>query len=92
MNKPQIDEVDYLLDKVIKGCEMKFFHTFKYRCVYDINVTNITNNEKVILIISHEYIEFKTKHYGVNKKVNKKKNSKFKIDEMFKITIKIYSN
>ena len=31
--KPEIDETDYLLDKVIKDCKKKLFHTFKYRCV-----------------------------------------------------------
>ena len=29
--KPEIDEVDFLLDKVIKDCKKKFFHTFKYK-------------------------------------------------------------
>ena len=58
--KPEIDEVDYLFDKVIKDFRMKFFHTFKYRFVYDINLTKITNFEGVILNISHDCLEFKT--------------------------------
>ena len=58
-NKPEIDEVDYGLDKVIKNCMRKFFHTFKYRYVYDIKFTNI-NNEKVFLNISQDCLEFKS--------------------------------
>ena len=27
--KPEIDEVDYLLDKVIKDCKRKYFRTYK---------------------------------------------------------------
>ena len=45
--KPEIDEVDYLIDKVIKDCKKEFFHTFKYRCGYDIKLTNLTK-EKLI--------------------------------------------
>ena len=48
-NKQQIDEVNYPLDKVIEGCRKKYFHTYKYRCVYDIKFPNVTNNERVIL-------------------------------------------
>ena len=63
-----MDEVDYLLGKVNKICKKKFFHTFKYRCVYDIKITNITNNEKVILNISHDCLEFNSEYYGLNEK------------------------
>ena len=27
----------------------KYFHTFKYVCIYDIKLTNITNNESMIM-------------------------------------------
>ena len=46
-SKPRNDELDYLLDKEIKDCRKNFEHTFKYRCVYDIEFTNITIEEKV---------------------------------------------
>ena len=83
--KPEIDELDYLLDKVIKDCKKKFFHTFQNTCVYDIKFTNITNNEKVILNISHACLEFKTEHNGLNKKVKKAKFKKFNFDEILKL-------
>ena len=59
-NKPEVDEVEYLLDKVNKDCKKKFFHTFKYRCVYVIKLTNIVNNEKGLLNIGHDCLEFKS--------------------------------
>ena len=61
--KPEIDKVDYLLDKVIKDSEKKLFHTFKYRCVSDIKITNITKNEKVILNFNHNCLELKSEYY-----------------------------
>ena len=66
--KPEIDEIAYLLVKVLKDCKKKFFHTYIYRCVYDNNFTNKTNNEKVILNISHDCLEIKSEYYELNKK------------------------
>ena len=62
---PENDEVDYLPDKVIEDC--KKIHTFKYRCVYNFEFTNITNNVKDILNIGHDCLEFKPKDNGLNK-------------------------
>ena len=33
--------------------EKNYFHTHEYRLVYDINFTNISNNEEVNLIVTH---------------------------------------
>ena len=38
-DKKDIHEIDYLLDDVIKDCRRKYFHTFEYKLVYDINFT-----------------------------------------------------
>ena len=76
-NKPQIDEVDYLLDKVVKDSRMKSFHTIKHRCVYKIEFASITNNAKVILKISHDRLEFKSEYYGLNKKIKKQEKMVF---------------
>ena len=66
--KPEVDVVDYLLDKIIKECKNKFFHLFIYRYVYDIKFTNIIIIEKVILITSHDCLQFKSEHYGLSEK------------------------
>ena len=60
--EPEIDEVDYLLDKVVKECRRKCFQSFKYRCVYDFKFTNTTNNERNILNISHDCLEYKSEY------------------------------
>ena len=62
--EPETDELYYLLDKVSKDFRSKFFHTFNYRCVYDIKFTNITNNERDILNSGHDCFEFRKKCYG----------------------------
>ena len=67
--KPEIDEVDYLLVKVKKVCRKKFFHPFKHRCVYDNKFANITNDEKVNLSKINDCLKFKSKYYGLNKKI-----------------------
>ena len=40
-NKSEIDETEYILDKVNKVFGDKYFHTSDNRCVYDITITNI---------------------------------------------------
>ena len=47
-NNPDIDEVDFLLDKVNKNCRRKHFHSFEYRRVWDLIFTDLTNKEEVI--------------------------------------------
>ena len=68
-DKKDIHEIEYLLDDVIKDCRRNYFHTFEYKPVYDINFTNISNNEEVNLIITHKSKEFKSEFYGLNKKL-----------------------
>ena len=64
--QPEIDEVDYLFDKVNKDCK-KIFYTFIYRCVYDFKFTNKTINDKVILNIFHDCLESESNYYGFQK-------------------------
>ena len=45
---------------------MKFFHTFEYRCEYDINFEIVAKNEQVNLPITHGYKCFKSEFYGLN--------------------------
>ena len=39
--KPEIVEVDYILDNVIKDCRDNCLQKFENRCVYNIELTNI---------------------------------------------------
>ena len=46
-HNPDIHKIEYIFDNSIWDCHKKYFHTFEYRCVYDIELTNIGNNEIV---------------------------------------------
>ena len=62
--------MNYILDDSFKDRRKKHFHSFEYRCVYDIIFTKTGNNEEVILRITFENMKFKSQFYGVNKKLN----------------------
>ena len=47
-----IQKIDSLIDDSIRDCHHKYFHTFDHICEYDLNFTNITNNEIVNFTIS----------------------------------------
>ena len=44
-DNPLFYKKDSLLDKCIRDCNNKFYHTFDHICVYDIDLTNIINDE-----------------------------------------------
>ena len=66
-DKPDIHEIDYLLDDKIKDCRDKYFHTFEHRHVYDINFTKNSNNEEINFTINQRSMDFKTEFYGLKK-------------------------
>ena len=51
-DNPLITEIDSIIDKLFKDCSNNYFHNFKYRCIYDIKLKNINNNEIINLTIS----------------------------------------
>ena len=53
-NTPFITRIHSILDECYRGCHNKHFHTIKYVCIYDIKLTNITNNEVIKTTISDE--------------------------------------
>ena len=67
-NKPDFDEIEFLLYDIIKDCRNMFFHTFDYRLVCDIIFTNSSNNEEVNFTITHKSMEFETDFYVLKKK------------------------
>ena len=46
-DNPLIQKIDSLIDNSIRDCHNKYFHTFDHICEYDIQLTNIPNNESV---------------------------------------------
>ena len=69
--KPKYDEVDYILDDIIKDCRDKFFHKLENICTYDIKFLSFANNEEVILAITNLFFCFKTEFYGLNEIIKK---------------------
>ena len=85
---PLIQKIDSLIDISIRDCHKKYFHKFKYRLVYDINFTNITNNETVNFTISDKIMG----SYELNKKLALDRKRGYIFNQINKLTIKIYSN
>ena len=51
-DKPIITEIDYIIDKCFRDCHISYFHNFKFECIYDKKLINITNNERFNLTMS----------------------------------------
>ena len=87
-DNPLITKIDSIIDDCYRDCHNKYFHTFKYVCIYDITLTNITNNEIINITISDESLDL----YKLNKKLTIVRERGFKFNQINKLTIKIYSN
>ena len=83
-----IQNIDSIINKCYRDCYYKYFHTFSYECVYDINFRNITNNEIVNLTI----VGMSMGMYEIIKKLSIARRNGFKFKPINKLTIKIYSN
>ena len=81
--KPVIHKVDSTSDNCIRDCHYNYFHTFKY-ILYNINFTNIRNNEKINLPISDESLGL----YELNKKLKLARQKGFIFNQTKKLTIK----
>ena len=87
-DNPLIHNIDSLIDNSYRDCHNKYYHTFKYVCIYDIKLTNITNNAIINISISDESLSL----YELNKKLTIARQRGFKFNQINKLTIKIYSH
>ena len=87
-DKPLIQKIDSIIDNCIRDCHHKYFHTFDHICEYDLNFTNIDNNETVNFTISKKSMGL----YELNKKLTIARGNGFVFNQFNKLTIKIYSN
>ena len=85
---PLTHKIDSIIDNCYRDCHNKCLHTFDHICEYDINFTNITNNESVNFTISDKSIDL----YELNKKLTIARGNGFIFNQINKLTIKIYSN
>ena len=88
INNPLIQKIDSLRDIPLRDCHHKYFHTFDYVCEYDLNFTNITNNETVNFTVSDKSMGM----YELNKKLAIARERSFLFNQINKLTIKIYTN
>ena len=87
-DNPLITKIDSIIDGCYRDCHNRFFHTFKYVCIYDIKLTNITNNEIINITISDESLGL----YELNKKLTIARQRGFILNQINKLTIKIFSH
>ena len=85
---PLIQNIDSIIDNSTRDCHNKYFHTFDHICEYDLNFTNITNNETVNFTISDKCMGM----YELIKKLTIARENGFIFNQIKKLTIKIYSN
>ena len=64
-DNPLITKIDSRNNNCYRDCHNKNLHTFKNVCIYDIKLTNITNNEIINLTISDESMNL----FELNKKL-----------------------
>ena len=87
-DNPLIQEIDSVIDKSIRDCHNKYFHTFDHICEYDLKFRNITNNESVNFRISDRSMAM----YEINEKLRVARERGFIFNQINKLTIKILSN
>ena len=74
-DEPLIHKIDSIIDNCIRDCHDKYFHTIDDKCVYDIKLTNIGNNEIFILTISYKNMSL----YEMNEKFKSAQENGFNI-------------
>ena len=87
-DKPLIQKIDSIIDNCIRDCHYKYFHTFDHVCEYDLNFTNIGNNETVNFTISHKSMGL----FELNKKLIVARQNGFIFNQITSFKIKILSN
>ena len=88
IDNPLIQNINSIISKCYRDCHNKYFHTFDFICEYNLNFTNITNNESVNFTISDKSMGM----YELNQKLSISRKRGFKFNQINKLTIKIYSN
>ena len=77
-----------MIDKCFRYCQNSYFNNFKYECIYDIKLTNFTNNEIINLTISDKSMGL----FEKNKKLTNARQNGFIFNRINTLKIKIYSH
>ena len=89
-DSPLLTKKDSIIDSCYRDCQQKYFHTFKYRCIFNIIFTNsrIRNNEIFNLPICGESLGL----YEIKKNIKIARQRGFSFNQIKKVTLKIYSH
>ena len=87
-DNPLIQNINSIISECYRDCHNKYFHTFDYVCEYNLNFTNITNNESVNFSIADKSMNL----FELNKKLTIARGNGFIFNQINKLTIKFYSN
>ena len=87
-DNPLIQKIVSIIENSLRDCHNKYFHTFDHICVYDINFTNITNNETVNFTISDKSMHL----YELNIKLTAARENGFIFNQVNNFKTKIDSN
>ena len=87
-DNPIVTEIDSIIDKCFRDCHNSYFHNFKYECIYDIKLTNITNNEIINLTISGKSMNL----YELNKKLTVARQNGCMFNQINDLSLKFYSH
>ena len=87
--KPLIHRIDSIIDNCYRDCHNKYYHTFEYKCEYDIQLTNIRNNEIINITFSDKSMGL----FELNKKLTAARQNGFMFNQINKLKLKIlYTN
>ena len=82
------NKIDSIIDNCYRDCHNKYYHTFKYECIYDLNFTYTSNIEIVNVTISDKNMGL----FELNKKLVVARQRGYIFTEVNKLTVQIYSN
>ena len=85
--EPKSHKVDSIIDKVLEDCHNKYFHTFEYKCIYDIKFTYI-DNEIVNLTVPDKSMNL----YELNEKFENARQNGFIFIQINNLKMEIYSS
>ena len=70
-----ITKIYFILDKCFRNCHNSYFLYFKFECIHDFKLKNITKNDIINLIISDKSMDM----HELNKKMKTCSTKKFQI-------------
>ena len=87
-DNPPITDIDSIIENCFNDCRDNYCHEYKYECIFDFRLENMTNNEIINLTISDKSVDGD----GLNNELKVFRQNGFEFDQINKLTIKFYSH